>query len=195
MGRMQDYIQMFLEVVCGPMFSGKSSYIYTIVNRYASIGIQTLVIKPASDTRYSDKPEVVTHDGVKFSCYSTLGHLMNIPHDVTTAPKVIIIEEAQFFDDLLVFVRSMVESFGKNVVVVGLDGDSNRKPFGQVLDCIPIADKVTRLTAMCAGCADGTPALFSFRKVDKGGQVLVGGSESYSPYCRLCYLRESLLAE
>ena len=195
MGRMEDYTQMFLEVVCGPMFSGKSSYIYTIVNRYASIGIQTLVIKPASDIRYSDKSEVVTHDGVKFSCYSTAGHLMNIPHDVTISPKVIIIEEAQFFDDLLVFARTMVESFGKNVVVVGLDGDSNRKPFGQVLDCIPIADKVTRLTAMCADCADGTPALFSYRKVDSGGQVLVGGSESYAPYCRMCYLRASLISE
>lgn len=179
---------MSLEVVCGPMFSGKSSYIYTIVNRYASIGVETLVIKPASDIRYSDKPEVVTHDGVKFACYSTAGHLMNIPHEITNTPNVIIIEESQFFDDLVVFVRSLVESFHKNVVVVGLDGDSNRKPFGQVLDCIPLADKVTRLTAMCANCADGTPALFSYRKVHIGGQVLIGGTDSYAPYCRKCYM-------
>jgi thymidine kinase len=179
---------MSLEVACGPMFSGKSTYIYTIVNRYASIGVETLIIKPTNDTRYSDKSEVVTHDGVKFACYSTSGHLMNIPLEVTSKPKVIIIEESQFFDDLVVFVRSLVESFNKNVVVVGLDGDSNRKPFGQVLDCIPLADKVTRLTAMCAGCTDGTPALFSYRKVNIGGQVLVGGADSYSPYCRKCYL-------
>lgn len=179
---------MSLEVVCGPMFSGKSSYIYTIVNRYASIGVRTLVIKPTNDTRYSDKPEVVTHDGVKFGCLSTMGHLMNIEQSITDDSDVIIIEEAQFFDDLVLFVRCMVENFGKKVVVVGLDGDSNRKPFGQVLDCIPLADSVTRLTAMCAGCKDGTPGLFSYRKAHVGGQVLVGGAESYAPYCRTCYI-------
>lgn len=182
---------MSLEVVCGPMFSGKSSYIYTIVNRFASIGVNTLVIKPSSDTRYSTEPEVVTHDGVKFGCLSTCGHLMDISNEITKKPKVIIIEEAQFFDDLVLFVKCMVELYGKNVVVVGLDGDSNRKPFGQVLDCIPLADKVTRLTSMCAGCADGTPGLFSFRKVHIGGQVLVGGADSYAPYCRSCYLKHS----
>ena len=179
---------MSLEVVCGPMFSGKSSYIYTIVNRFASIGVETLVIKPSNDTRYSDKPEVVTHDGVKFGCLSTSHTLMSIPNAVTEKPKVIIIEEAQFFDDLVLFVRCLVENFGKNVVVVGLDGDSNRKPFGQVLDCIPLADKVTRLTAMCAGCADGTPALFSYRKKKIDSQIAVGGADMYSPLCRKCFI-------
>lgn len=169
------------------MFSGKSSYIYSIVKRYASVGLDTLVIKPSSDIRYSDKPEVVTHDGVKFACLSTPGHLMTIPAD-TVKPDVIIVEEAQFFDDLVVFVRCMVENFGKDVVVVGLDGDSNRKPFGQLLDCIPLADKVTKLTAFCTGCRNGTPAIFTYRKIKQSGQVLIGGHDSYEPYCRGCYL-------
>jgi thymidine kinase len=179
---------MSLEVVCGPMFSGKSSHIYTIVKRYASVGLETLVIKPTSDIRYSDKPEVVTHDGVKFACLATTGHLMHIDTDVTVKPRVIIIEEAQFFDDLVLFARCMVENFKKNVVVVGLDGDSERKPFGQLLDCIPLADKVTKLTAFCTGCCDGTPAIFTYRKIKQSGQVLIGGHDSYEPYCRACYL-------
>ena len=181
--------KMSLEVVMGPMFSGKSSHINTIVKRYSAIGIDTLVIKPASDDRYSVYAEVVTHDKVKFGCLSIMGNLMEIDNAITVKPKVIIVEEAQFFDDLVLFAKCMVENFHKHVVVVGLDGDSERRPFGQVLDCIPLADKVTKLVALCARCNDGTPALFSFRKIAVGGQVLVGGADSYAPYCRKCYVQ------
>jgi len=178
---------MSLEVVMGPMFSGKTSYIYSIVKRYRSIGVPVVVIKPTSDNRYSILPEIVTHDGFKFECVLTNRNLMELNHEFTKA-RVIVIEEAQFFDDLELFVRCMVESFKKNVIVVGLDGDYNRKPFGQVLQCIPIADKVTKLTALCSRCSDGTPALFSHRKVEESGQVLVGSTDKYEPLCRECYL-------
>jgi thymidine kinase len=75
------------------------------------------------------------------------------------------------------------------IVVVGLDGDFHRKPFGKILDCIPLADRVTRLTALCACCRDGTPGLFSFRKVPDEGQVLIGGADAYTPLCRMCFLK------
>ena len=74
---------MSLEVVCGPMFSGKSSYIYSIVKRYASIGVNVLVVKPSIDTRYSAVPEVVTHDGVRFECVTVASQLMTLPFSVT----------------------------------------------------------------------------------------------------------------
>jgi len=184
--KLKDYT-MSLEVVCGPMFSGKSSYIYSIVKRYSAIGVKVLVIKPSSDTRYSELPEVVTHDGVRFQCFHAGAHLMDVPHNVTKGVRVVVVEEAQFFEDLLVFVRSLVENLGVNVVVVGLDGDAQRRPFGKVLDCIPLADKVTRLTALCTGCADGTPGLFSHRTVNVSDQVLVGGADMYTALCRSCY--------
>lgn len=179
---------MSLEVVCGPMFSGKSSHIYSIMKRYAAIGVNVLVIKPSNDTRYSVFPEVVTHDGVKFDCISTTRNLMSLEFDFTNSSKVIVIEEAQFFVDLVQFVRWAVDTQGKNVVVVGLDGDSDRKPFGQVLDCIPLADKVTKLCALCPLCKDGTPAPFTYRKVHEGGQVLVGASDKYEALCRYHFL-------
>jgi len=112
---------------------------------------------------------------------------MELDFEVTEA-KVIIIEEAQFFDDLVPFVRSMVDNFKKIVIVVGLDGDYNRKPFGTILQCIPFADKVTKLTALCCRCSDGTPAIFSHRKVQDRDQVLIGGADKYEPLCRECYL-------
>ena len=181
---------MSVEVVCGPMFSGKSTHIYSIVKRFSSIGLRVLVLKPSNDNRYTNGDEIVTHDNIRCKCYIPGSHLMEVPFNVTNEADVIIVEEAQFFHDLLVFVKSQEH---KHVVVVGLDGDFNRKPFGQVLECIPLADKVTKLTAMCEGCADGTPALFTYRKEEGGGQVLVGGSEKYSALCRKCYLNSSFV--
>jgi thymidine kinase len=178
---------MSLEVVIGPMFSGKSSFIDSAVRRRRSIGANVLVVKPGADIRYSAASEVVTHDGVRVACYTTNAGLMDIPHDITRTVQTIIIDEAQFFDDLVLFATCEVENFNRDVIVVGLDGDFNRKPFGQVLDCIPLADRVTRLTALCSCCRDGTPALFSHRKIDQGGQVLVGGAEAYEPLCRRCF--------
>jgi thymidine kinase len=113
---------------------------------------------------------------------------MNISFELTKKAKLIIVEEAQFFIDLVVFVKSMVDYEDKNMVVVGLDGDYNRKPFGQLLECIPLADKVTKLTSLCSRCADGTPALFSYRKNSAVEQVCVGGKDEYIPLCRKCFL-------
>lgn len=178
--------KMSLEIVMGPMFSGKSSYIYSIVKRYRALNIPVLVIKPSIDVRYSADPEVVTHDGVRFDCV-TSG--IELTTNVLGANKydVVVIEEAQFFTNLVKCVTALVETYGKNVVVVGLDGDSNRKPFGELLQCIPLADKVTKLNALCAKCKDGTPALFTYRTAKEESQVFVGGAQEYKPLCRACY--------
>jgi len=182
---------MSLEVVMGPMFSGKSSFIASMVRRHRSVGARVLVIKPGRDNRYSLDPEIVTHDNVRVPCYTTNTDLMKVPNEITKEVNLIVIDEAQFFDDLVLFVRCEVENFHRHVVVVGLDGDFYRNPFGKVLDCIPLADKVTRLTALCARCRDGTAGLFSHRKVAQGGQVLIGGAESYEPLCRPCFIESN----
>jgi thymidine kinase len=105
------------------------------------------------------------------------------------AADLVIIEEGQFFPDLYDIVLRLVEVNQKRVVVVGLDGDSDRKPFGQILDLIPLADTVTKLTALCKRCNDGTVGLFSgFLSLKKDKQVCVGGTETYEPMCRRHYL-------
>jgi thymidine kinase len=100
----------------------------------------------------------------------------------------IVIEEAQFFPDLYHIVIEMVEKRGKHVLVFGLDGDSERRPFGQVLDLIPVADKYTKLKAECRFCGDGTAALFTKRFSADTEQVCVGGEETYKAVCRKHYL-------
>lgn len=177
---------MSLTIITGPMFSGKSSRILTLVNRYASIGTPVLVIKHADDTRYS-RSDVVTHDNQRASCV-VVRDLDELRQEDWSQFNVIVMEEAQFFRRLVPFVELVVDTHGKHLTLVGLDGDSNRRPFGELLDCIPLADHVERLTAFCRRCANGTPAPFTFRcNGPHDQQVIIGGQERYMPLCRECY--------
>jgi thymidine kinase len=74
----------------------------------------------------------------------------------------------------------------KVVYVCGLDGDFERKKFGEILDLIPLCDKVNKLTSLCSICKDGTPALFSMRTTNEKEQTVIG-SNNYLPVCRMCY--------
>jgi len=104
--------------------------------------------------------------------------------------RVVIIDEGQFFNDLYEFVLWLVEDLQKDVIVVGLDGDADRKPFGKLLELVPLADTITKLKAFCAECKNGKEALFTFCKKasEKKEQVQVGGAETYMPLCRRCFV-------
>jgi thymidine kinase len=108
------------------------------------------------------------------------------------------VEEGQFFEDLVQFVLTAVETHGKNVVVVGLDGDAHRKPFGKILDLIPLADEVQRIYALCKLCGDGTPARFTsavsvaVSDATSDGKPNVGSAESYRPLCRKHFLEYAI---
>lgn len=182
--------KMSLELVLGPMFAGKSSAILQIVNRHKSIGRSTLLISHSIDSRYSSENYIVNHDGSRIQCYKT--NILSLMNKEIVDAKLVIIEEAQFFNDLYAFVLDLVEKHGKDVIVVGLDGDADRKPFGQILDLVPLCDKITKLKAFCKLCADGTEALFTFCKKKKDEQVCVGGEDLYMPLCRRHYLTESI---
>ena len=99
---------------------------------------------------------------------------------------VILINEGQFFEDLVETVIEMVDVHKKQVHICGLDGDFRRQRFGTLLDLIPYSDKVEKLTAFCGICKDGTPAVFSHRVSNESAQVVIG-SDNYMPLCRSCY--------
>lgn len=186
---------MSLTVITGPMFAGKSSRVLSLISRYAAIGTPVLVIKHADDTRYF-RNEIATHDGQHAPCIA-VRDLDDLRMEDWSRFKVIILDEAQFFTRLIPFVEWIVDTHGKHLYVVGLDGDSNRRPFGDVLHCIPLADRVERLTAFCHRCANGTPAPFTYRRSGPHDQqVIVGGQDRYMALCRECYhmefARESL---
>jgi thymidine kinase len=178
---------MSLDIILGPMFAGKSSRILSIVSRYASLGMSVLVVKHASDVRYGNEDDVITHDQRRVPCI----RVENLNEVRLEGYQVIIVDEAHFFYGLVDFVNQVVDRNRCNLFLVGLDGDSRRRPFGELLECIPLADRVERITAFCRSCANGTPGLFSHRRQGpRDRQVIVGGSDVYETLCRACYLRQ-----
>lgn len=97
----------------------------------------------------------------------------------------VVVEEAQFFTGLPFFCEYML-GIDIHVVLVGLDGDAQRKPFREILDCIPWAHRVTKLNALCSVCRDGTEAPYTRYKPDSNrstSQIDVGGAEKYEAVC------------
>ncbi len=158
------------------------------------MGWKVFVVTNSMDTRYSDAPAVVNHDKIAIPAVAVKELLPILTFMGYRGSRLVVIEEAQFFPDLLEFVRHVVDIDKKHCVVVGLDGDAERRPFGQVLDLVPHCDRVTKLTAMCKRCGDGTPALFTFAAgaqaaaANAEGVPCVGTDDLYIPLCRKHYL-------
>ena len=188
-----------LRVVVGPMFAGKTSEIQSVVRRYGCLGKRVLVLTADIDTRYqgggsSAVTAIVNHDRAAVPAVAVpVAGLMSVIQTPDFAEATaIVVDEAQFFVGCLIpFVVAAVESHGKHVVVVGLDSDAGREPFGDVLALITKADVVEKKTALCRRCGDGTAAIFTRSVVSKEGrdsQVAVGGADMYEPVCRRHYL-------
>lgn len=152
-----------LELIIGPMYAGKTT---TLLSRKQG---RTLIITHTSDTRAAG---VRTHDGVHAVAMKCSALPTGLDCDT------VLIDEAQFFDSL-----DGVEHLAPKVVVAGLNGDYRRRPFGKILDLIPIADKVTFQTARCK-C--GQRAAFTKRISDETDTVCVGAH--YEPTCGQCWL-------
>ena len=180
----------YLEIIIGPMYSGKSSRLVEVYNQCTFCNIPVIAINHNIDNRY-DEELLSTHDMIKIPCVKTdslkkiWNDNINANYKIVRYSDVILINEGQFFADLYETVVDMLK-FGKKVYVCGLDGDFERKKFGQILDLIPLCDKVTKLTSLCSLCKNGTPGIFSMRLTEEKEQTVVG-SENYIPVCRTCY--------
>ncbi|CAG7882216.1 unnamed protein product [Brassica rapa] len=182
-----------IHVIMGPMFSGKSTSLLRRIKSEISLGRSVAMVKSSKDTRYA-KDSVVTHDGIGFPCWA-IPDLMSF-HDIFGQDAydkldVIGIDEAQFFGDLYEFCCKAADDDGKTVIVAGLDGDYLRRRFGGVLDIVPIADSVTKLTARCEVC--GQKAFFTLRKTCDTKTELIGGADVYMPVCRKHYVNNRIV--
>ena len=173
--------ELYIEVIIGPMFSGKSTRLISEVLKYKNCGIKTLLVSSKVDIR--DDNAIITHDGQRYEALKT-DRLMNIiQNDSFKRAEVICIDEAQFFEDLYDFILN-IETEKKYLIISGLDADSDRKKFGQIVDCIPLCNKVEKLEALCMISNDGTKASFSKRIVDKTDTIDIGGNDKYKSVCR-----------
>jgi thymidine kinase len=174
---------MSLEIVIGPMFSGKSSHAMAFVRRQRAIGKSVIVIKPDIDNRYSQDSVLVTHNKDQIPCKVWPTDRPLTPVDSIIENEFIVIEEAQFFKGLHSFVQYVLKAYNRNILLVGLDGDASQQKFGEILHCIPYATSVTKLCALCSECKDGTLAPFTKKIGNVEAQVDVGGNDKYVPVC------------
>jgi thymidine kinase len=178
----------WLEVVCGPMFSGKSEELIRRLRRAEIAGQRTLIVKPRIDDRY-DVTHVVSHSGARLRAVAadSAGDVLRVAEGY----EVVGIDEAQFFDGGIVdAVERMVER-GARVVAAGLDTDFRHEPFGAMPTLLALAEFVDKLQAVCHRCggpATRTQRLVGGRPAPFAGETIqIGALDSYEARCSACY--------
>lgn len=172
---------MEIQLIIGPMFSGKTTELLRYAKIAKSISLKVLVVNHAFDTRC--KSEIQTHDGVQLNAIKskTLNDIDPSQYDV------VCIDEGQFFNDLKDFIIKN-ERCNTKLYISALDGDFARNPFGKILDIIPLVQNVKKLKAMCTICCNGVKASFTKRKSNSTEVISVGASGEYMAVCREHYL-------
>jgi thymidine kinase len=175
--------QGWVEVICGPMFSGKSEELIRRITRYQIARVPVQTFKPRLDVRYADD-EVVSHSSLKVEAtpVETADELLRRVDDGT---KVIGVDEGQFFDQGLVDVVEQLAAAGKQVIVAGLDTDYLRRPFEPIPTLCDRAEYVTKMLAVCHRC--GGPGMYTQRIVRSEELVVLGAQGAYEARCRVCY--------
>jgi thymidine kinase len=172
----------WVEVITGSMFSGKTEELIRRMKRAKFAKQNVEIFKPTVDKRYDDEM-VVSHDSNEIHS-TAVPSSANIPI-LANGVDVVGIDEAQFFDEGLVFVCKALADSGIRVIVAGLDMDYKGNPFGPIPAIMAKAEYVTKVHAICMYCGD--LANHSFRKIDKQALVVLGEVDQYEPLCRTCF--------
>ena len=159
-----------IELILGPMFSGKSTRLIELMRKYVYKAKKTIMVKFYADQRYTDKSEVVTHDLIKYDSINC--KILRNSFDTLNADLVEVCEELALM--------------GKIVLIAALNGDFRMEPFPVIQRIIAKADKIKLLKAYCFNCHKD--AKFSLRIVQSNETVLIGAGEAYKPACRECHV-------
>ena len=179
----------WIEVVCGPMFSGKSEELIRRLRRAEIARQRVQIFKPTIDRRYSET-EIVSHSDLRIPA-NVISRSAEILERLDPRTEVIGVDEAHFLDMEIVDVAQRLADTGKRVLLAGLETDYLGKPFEQVRELMTVAEEVTKLLAICVRC--GNPAKHTQRLVASGERILVGASGMYEARCRRCF--EPLVSE
>lgn len=169
-----------IEVVCGPMFSGKTEELIRRVKRAQIAKQRVQIFKPAIDIRY-DVEDVVSHSSLAIKS-EPVEKAIDILMKLKDSTRVVAIDEVQFFDDAIITVISKLAARGYRIICAGLDLDSRAVPFGPMPTLLAMADEVMKIHAICTVC--GAPATRSQRLVASKEQVLIGEHDAYEARCR-----------
>ncbi len=171
-----------LEVICGCMFSGKSTELLRRLTAAARAGHRVIAFKPRRDDRYATD-RIVTHDGAAIDAVA-----ISRPDEIdarSAAFDVLGVDEIHFFGPDLVDVCRRLRETPRRLILAGVDVDHRGNPFPVFSHLLTMADETIRTTARCAQC--GGVAEFSQRMIADDSAIVVGGAESYEPRCRTCF--------
>lgn len=172
----------WIEVIVGSMYSGKTEELIRRLRRAQIARQRVEIFKPVIDDRYA-KDAIVSHSELRIPSRGvrTATDILRYAHEA----QVIGIDEGQFLGPKLTEVCQKLARKGKRVIVAGLDQDYMGKPFEPMPQLLAIAEYITKALAICMVC--GAPANRTYRKVARGGRVVVGGAEIYEARCRRCF--------
>lgn len=181
----------FVKLWLGPMFGCKSSSMTADVERYHIANKLCCIVKYAADVRYDHlalNGGLVTHAGIEHSRVPIIpAHKLADVFDEISEYEVVGIDEIQFMTDCVEIVQRLA-NMGKIVICAGLDGDCLQRPFGRVLELIPIAEEVHKLKAVCMKCCDEASFTEKIGYVPRDGDSIedIGGADKYIAVCRRC---------
>jgi len=172
-----------LEVITGPMFSGKSEELIRRLKRARIARQRVVCFKPDIDLRYHrtaiSSHSEQTHEACTVANVERLREALS---PLLEEVDVVGIDEAQFFDNAIIPLTVELIHLGKRVVMAGLDTTFNAEPFGPIPALMAIADEVTKLSAVCMVC--GQPAIHTQRLGQSQELVVVGAAGLYEARCR-----------
>ncbi|MCU1312095.1 MAG: Thymidine kinase [Candidatus Angelobacter sp.] len=173
----------WIEVVCGPMFSGKSEELIRRLRRAEIARQRVQIFKPGLDQRYSED-HIVSHSDLKIRS-EAVKNASEVMARVDLRTEVIGIDEAQFLGMEMVDVAVRLGDMGKRVIIAGLDTDYLGRPFHPMPELLAIADEITKALAICVQC--GNPAKHTQRLVASEDLIVVGAAGMYEARCRRCF--------
>lgn len=184
-----------LDIIIGPMYSSKTTELLRRLFTVSEVNLNSLYINNSIDNRNqldvfsSHNPQLkstLSNNKVKMI---SVKNLSDVEDSLLNSSDIIGVDEAQFFDDLMI-IKDWVDKKNKRVVIAGLDGDFNRNTFGKIHQLLPHCDSIVKLTAFCTECAKKqklSQALFTYKKSSSYDVIEVGGNDKYSALCRMCY--------
>lgn len=173
----------WIEVVCGPMFSGKSEELIRRLRRAKIARKRVQVFKPILDTRYSDD-EIVSHGDQRMKS-DVVNGAKEVLDRLDWRTQVVGFDESNFFGVDLIDIAQQLADTGKQVIIAGLDTDYLGRPFPPMPDLLCLAESITKTLAICMRC--GNPAKHTQRLVESSDLIVVGAAGMYEARCRRCF--------
>ncbi len=175
-----------IEVIVGPMFSGKSEELIRRLKRARIARQRVACFKPDIDLRYH-RTAIASHSSQTHEActVANVERLREALYGQLHQVEVVGLDEAQFFDDTILLLAMELVHLGKRVLIAGLDTTFTAEPFGPIPALMAIADEVTKLSAVCTQC--GAPAVHTQRLGQSQELVMVGAAGLYEARCRACF--------